>query len=399
MTETPGDRKPMKVLLLTSSYAPVLGGLQTAAGALARNLLAMGHEVQVVTNRYPRSLPGREIVDGVSVKRWQFLWPSWQDLRRGRLDLFLASLYYGPSVRVRLRRLLASFRPDVVNIHFPDGQIPFLLGLRDRFGFRLVVSLHGHDVERFTLNTDGGLDSRELRALLREADAVTACSRYLLESAGSLEPSVNGKGAVLYNGIDPERFQDTTPYLHGRPYLFAMGRLTYTKGFDLLLEALSRPEVSAYGVDLILAGEGEDRPALEEQARRLGLEGRVHFHGRASQEEVVRLLNGCRLLVVPSRVEPFGIVALEGLAAGKRVLATRVGGMNEFLAAFAAQSRHPSEAGCVRLVEASAEALAEGLRAELASTAPEETGTGSSFLKSHSWAKVTQRYARVLAGC
>ena len=158
----------------------------------------------MVTNRYPRRLPEREIVDGVGVERWQFLTPSFRQLRQGRLDLFLASLYYGPSVRSRLRRLLVSFRPEVVNLHFPDAQIPFVLGLNRRFGFRLVVSLHGHEVERFTAHGENGEEGRGLRALLCEADAVTACSQHLLESACRLEPSVQVKGAVVYNGIDSE---------------------------------------------------------------------------------------------------------------------------------------------------------------------------------------------------
>src|SRR5262245_14940853 len=99
-------RGRMKVLLLPSSYVPVLGGLQTVAHELARQLLAQGHEVRVVTNRYPRRLPASETVDGVPVERWSFLRPAWGQLRHGRPDLFLASLYYYPTVRTRLARLL-----------------------------------------------------------------------------------------------------------------------------------------------------------------------------------------------------------------------------------------------------------------------------------------------------
>ncbi|MHB1422893.1 MAG: glycosyltransferase family 4 protein [Gemmataceae bacterium] len=396
----------MKILLLTSSYAPVLGGLQTVTRALARNLLARGHEVRVVTNRYPRRLAGSEIVDGVSVRRWQFSRPSWRQLRQGRLDLFLAALYYCPRVQSRLRRLLVTFRPDVVNVHFPDNQIPFVLGLKRRFGFRLVVSLHGHEVERFTAHGEHNLDSRGLRALLREADAVTACSRYLLESASRLESSLHAKGAVIYNGIDSERFQDATLYQHPRPYLFAMGRLTRKKGFDLLLQALARIDVPAQGLDLIIAGEGEELSTLKEQAQGLGLERRVHFHGRASQEEVIRLLNGCRFLVVPSRVEPFGIVALEGLAAGKGVVATRVGGMAEFLDRETSPPRWRKcgKSGFARpavvLVAPTVEELAEGLREQLSRPLPvQESDELRAYVRDeYSWRRVTQRYERILGG-
>ncbi len=195
--------RPLKILLFPSSYAPVLGGLQTVAQALARNLSARGHSVRVVTKRYPRQLPEREMVEGVSVERWPLLRPSWRQLRQARPDLFLASLYYAPSVRNRMERLLRSFQPDVVNVHFPDAQIPFVLDLRRRFDFRLVVSLHGHDVQRFAEDEEQAPTTRALRSLLREADAVTACSRHLLDRACRLEPKVQAKGTVIYNGIDP----------------------------------------------------------------------------------------------------------------------------------------------------------------------------------------------------
>src|SRR5262249_6683038 len=120
-------------------------------------------------------------------------------------------------------------------------------------------------------------------------------------------------------------------YPHRRSYILAFGRLIYKKGFDLLLTAFAQIAPRYQEVDLILAGEGEERDALRAQAQQSGLEGRVHFFGRATPEEVVRLLNGCLFVAVPSRIEPFGIVALEALAAGKRVLATRVGGLGELL--------------------------------------------------------------------
>jgi glycogen(starch) synthase len=394
---SPGGR-PLRIVLLSASYLPVLGGLQTVVHALARQFRARGHDVRVVTNRYPRRLSASETIDGVAVERWQFLAPDWRDLRAGRADLFAASLYYYPTVLGRLGRLLRTFRPDVVNIHFPDGQIPFLLPQCRRRLFRLVASLHGNEVMRYT----GGEGTppapehlgRGLKALMREADAVTACSPDLLAAAARLEPSVAAKGVAIYNGIDPERFADKTPYVHQRPYILAYGRLTRKKGFDLLLEAFARVGAEESGADLLLAGEGEERAALEALARRLGLTDRVHFLGRVEPAEVVRLLNGCLFLVVPSRAEPFGIVALEGLAAGKPVLATRVGGMGPFLAELRAARPELS----VRLTEPTAESLACGLR-ELP-TNPPGCGAplGVPLRDAYSWARVAERYEHVLAG-
>ena len=333
----------MRILLMPSSYAPVLGGLQTVAQTLAQHL-SCSHEVQVLTNHYPRCLPAHEVVDGVAVRRWLFLSPRLTDLRRRRLDLLLASFCIRPYTLMRLNRLMHTFRPQVVNVHFPDNQIPYVLWLRRHFSFRLVASLHGHEIERFfeadqdELHQSAFAATRErrssaeqMRVLLRSADAVTACSRYLLDKAITLEPTVVAKGQAIYNGVDLQRFREKTAHPHSRPYILAYGRMTYKKGFDLLIEAFAPVAARCSDLDLVLAGDGEERSNLQARVRQLGMEARVHFYGRATPQQVVQLLNGCRGVVIPSRQEPFGIVAIEALAAGKPVLATQVGGLVEVL--------------------------------------------------------------------
>lgn len=394
------DGDLLRVLLISFSYPPVLGGLQTVTHTLARQLLTQGHAVQVVTNRYPRSLPHSEKLDSVSVERLLFLWPELDYLRKHRMDLFLASWFYGPTTLLRLVRLLRSFCPDVVNVHFPDAQTPYVLWLRRRFDFRLVVSLHGDEVlrwgkdegrttedERRRTKDERGLG--QLRAVLREADAVTACSGYLLGRAVELEVSIAGKGHVIHNGVDVERFRNSTPYQRARPYIFAYGRFTHKKGFDLLLQAFSQLTADVPPVDLILAGDGEERASLEKQAQHLGLADRVFFYGRAQPQEIVRLLNGSLFVVVPSREEPFGIVALEALAAGKPVLATRVGGLPEILSSLdgrGAALAHPTVGG-----------LAQGLgqwlerRDELSAWGEENQQRAAQFM----WERMVEKYLRV----
>jgi glycogen(starch) synthase len=385
----------MRVLLISSSYPPVLGGLQSVAHTLARNLIQRGHDVQVVTNRYPRSLPAKEVLDGVSVHRWLFLTPDLGHLRERRPDLFLASLYFFPSTLFRLTRLMRTFRPEVVNIHFPDAQVPFVHWLRRWFDFRLVVSLHGHEIERWFLDEPSSIVHRpssmlrRLRSILQEANAVTACSHYLLSKAIQLESSVAEKGRIIQNGIDAERFKDETSYPHPRPYILAYGRLTYQKGFDMLLSAFAQVAQGNPKVDLIIAGDGQEREALQSQARGLELDRRVHFFGRATPKEVVQLLNGCLFVVVPSRSDTFGITALEALAAGKPVLATRVGGLPELL-----------DGSVHRLVEPAVDALVEGLGEWLARHSEIKMlgERNRDRAVKYAWPQVVKRYLEAYSG-
>jgi glycosyltransferase involved in cell wall biosynthesis len=324
----------MRVLLMPASYPPVLGGLQTTVHALARQLINNNHRVAVVTNHYPCTQPQHEMLEGVDVRRWLLMVPNRDYLQHARPDLFVAACAAFPLGITRLARLVQQFRPNVVNVHFPDAQVPFVIWLRRHFAFRLVVSLHGDEVDRWfpdLMTHRASPKLRWLRSLLGMSDAVTACSRFMLDRAIQIEPSVASKGFVIHNGVDLQRFETTTSHIHPRPYILAFGRLTYKKGFDLLLQAYAHLPAEQRTVDLLLVGEGEQRDALLALTHQLGIEKHVRILKRAPSEEIVRLLNGCQFAVMPSRQEPFGITALEVLAAGKPLLATRVGGIPEFV--------------------------------------------------------------------
>lgn len=385
-----------RILIVSSSYAPVVGGVQTVAHNLAKQLIGCGHEVRVVTHRYPVALPAKETIDGIRVDRLLFLSPGTDYLSRRRLDLFGASLFYGPQSHSRLRKVMQDFRPEVVNVHFPDHQIPFILKLRSEFAFRLVVSLHGHDVERLDPEQESENGHKpngaraQLESILREADAITACSRHILDKASQIEASVAGKGHVIYNGVDLERFSNKARYAHPRPYVLAFGRLTYKKGFDLLLRAFAKAGSTDYPVDLIIAGSGEDRDQLEALAGELGIDLKTHFFGEASPDQIVELLNGSLFVVVPSRREPFGIVALEALAAGKEILASDTDGLGEFLS----KVREPN----VTLVEPTTEGLTGGLRKLFLSNGNGSSMASNQMPEQYSWANVARRYEHVLVG-
>ena len=387
----------MRILLISASYAPVLGGLQTVVRELAIRLQGLGHDVRIVTARYPRSLPKREVMDGIQIDRVLFLSPGIDQLKTGRFDLFLASLWIGPATRLRLFQLAKEFQPDVINVHFPLAANRFVLWLRTRIRFPLVVSLHGNEimtwyganlrpfngvthVERGFHQSDRG---RSLSQMLKTADRVTACSAWLLAKAAGLEKSVTGKGLAIHNGVDPARFSDKTCAGRERPYIFAFGRLTVLKGFDLLVSAFAQIAVEFPETDLVIGGDGEDREALRGLIEQTGLRLRVLLAGRLEPPDVVKYLNGCNFLVVPSRCKPFGIVAIEGLAAGKEVLAADTGGLREI-------------AG-LTLVPATEDGLRGGMAALLRnSPTPSRIGTPLTNMDAYNWEQAMEMWTTVL---
>ena len=374
----------MRLLLMTPSYPPVLGGVQFVTHSLAKGLIARGHSVQVVTKRYPRRLVAAEVIESVRVRRMLF-GAAGEALRRRRPDLLAASIYCSISGLIRMAQLVLNFRPETINLHFPGAEMSTILFLRKHFAFRLVVSLHGHEIERWLTNgtfVARGAQLELLQRTLRSANAITACSRYLLDQAVRIDPSVESKGSVVYNGIDVKTFSDAVPYVQSCPYVFGWGRFSYEKGFDLLIRSFSELAQAHPDLTLILAGEGREGAALRELTEELGLVGRVHFYGRATASEVASLLRGCRLAVIPSRQEAFGVVALEALASGRPLVATRVGGLPEIAATIGAPMilAEPHVADLVRAI----------------STAMSLAAPSQPLIETFSESQMLSRYERVL---
>lgn len=312
----------MKILLVASSYMPNVGGVQRAVSQMAKELDKRGDSVSVLTSRYPRTLPGEELIDGIRVTRWHFLLPRLRDVVRGRLDLFFAGCLFFPLTLVRLLWRIARDQPQVVNLHFVGAPSLFVTLARRLQRFRFVVSLHGNDVAGYAGRD--WLDQWIFRSTLDRADAVTACSAYLLDQAVQIAPAIEAKAQVIYNGIvEPQ----TSTVSHAFGELVVVGRLVPNKGVDDFLRAL----VELSGDQARVIGDGPERSKLELLARDLGIQDRVQFTGSQPYADVIGSMKNAKLIVVPSRQESFGLVALEAMSLGKPVVASHVGGLPEIL--------------------------------------------------------------------
>jgi glycosyltransferase involved in cell wall biosynthesis len=136
-------------------------------------------------------------------------------------------------------------------------------------------------------------------------------------------------GYVIPNPYDHQLFRRIPEVLRDRDLVF-LGRLVSDKGCDLLLDALAHLREQGVTPNLSIIGSGPARQALEDQVQRLHLASQVRFIGPQSGETLVRLLNEHRVMIVPSRWnEPFGVVALEGIACGCTVIGSSGGGLPE----------------------------------------------------------------------
>ena len=136
---------------------------------------------------------------------------------------------------------------------------------------------------------------------------------------------------MLLNGLDaPEAALVLAPA--GEPTVVAVGRLSEEKGFDVLLRAFARVLERAPSARLVIAGDGFRRDALVAEAMALGIAASVDFPGWVDGEALTELLDRASVVVIPSRAEGFGLVALEAALRGRAVVATDVGGLSEVVA-------------------------------------------------------------------
>jgi glycogen synthase len=315
----------VNVAILPSAFHPSLGGVEELSRQLALELRNQGHGVIVVTNQWPRTLPEFEDIDGLPVYRLPFRWPG------SGLKSEISYRLTRRRVESRLRELLRRNAVDVLHVQCVSSNGLYALGAQQRLNLPLVVTLQGE------LTMDAGrlfqtvpFAQSVLRRCMAEADVVTGCSGMTLgDGEAFFGQKLGDRGRVVFNAAQVADFGRVTPLANPRPYLFALGRLVPQKGFDVLLRAFADTGLAATH-DLLLAGDGPDREALQALIGELKLDGVARLVGRADRPQVAAYFKGAELFVLPSTAdEGLPVVTAEAMAAGKAVVATRSGGAPE----------------------------------------------------------------------
>jgi glycosyltransferase involved in cell wall biosynthesis len=273
----------MKILFSSYLFHPSVGGIESVSKVLAEKFAAADHEIHVITQTPGDAIAGANYL----VTRRPSLFQIFGLLRWS--DLFFQN-------NISLRSL-----------------IPALL-LRKR-----ILVVHQTWLE----NTRGGIgwNNRLKHALLRFVTNV-AISKAVADC-------ISGHSFVIGNPYDDTVFR-LIPNVARDKNLIFVGRLVSDKGVDLLLQALKLLQNDGVTPDLTIVGDGPEEKKLRKLGTELSLDRQVTFAGQKSGAALAELLNRHRILVVPSRwAEPFGIVALEGIACGCVVVGSEDGGLKE----------------------------------------------------------------------
>jgi glycosyltransferase involved in cell wall biosynthesis len=274
----------MKILMYSTSFYPGVGGMETVVLTLAYQFSEGGHEVRVVTYTPPPAAGDGHFPFRVSRN------PSNREL----LDLTRwCDVYYQACISLK-------------------GLWPLL-----RVPRTLFVTHH-----TWYRRTDGSTGWQDRLKLLvcRFAENI-AISK-------AIAGHIPAKSYIVPNPYRPV-FRKIEGIISDQDFIF-LGRLVSDKGADLLLEALKLLKERGILFRCTITGEGPEKETLQHLSRQYGVEEQVTFTGTVTGEDLIRLLNRHRIMVVPSRwKEPFGVVALEAIACGCVVVGSEGGGLPE----------------------------------------------------------------------
>ncbi len=320
--------------MLTWEFPPrIVGGIARHCNGLAKALASLGHEVHVFTLDFPGT-PGYEEVEGIKVYRTV--------TELGHPNFLTWALLFNHFLEKRMADVGRKVEFDVIHVHdwltTPAG-----ISFKHHSERPLVITVHSTEIGRAQglHNPDSlAIDGIEWWAAY-EADKVIVTS-------GSMKGELSGhfhlpakKIEIVANGIDLTKFQESSidrQSIRGRygvgPHeklVLCVGRLVPQKGIEHLIRAVPMIVGRFPEAKCVIVGEGWLRAHLEYVARSTGYQWKIKFTGFIPDSDLVALTKSADALVVPSIYEPFGIVALEGMAAGVPVVASQVGGLAEVI--------------------------------------------------------------------
>jgi glycosyltransferase involved in cell wall biosynthesis len=358
----------MRILFLADYFPkptnPMMG---TWALDQARALAAAGLEVRVAsfTSWVPRfaarskgarayaTCPATHKWDGLQVDYPRWLYYAVGPVKRWGVHRPLPQMLVGwASARRALLRLVGQHRPELIYAHhtLPNGYLAYRL--HRELGLPYVITDHSFD---YILACEHAPQRRALfERVTGAASQVVAVSERMGADLRRLFPRARVR--VVHNGSDlPDPSvlsQPRPPELERRTVIFSAGMFYERKGFPLLVRAFAKVAERHPSAVLRIAGGGDCAPEVDAAARESGLGDRLQLLGMQSHERVLQEMAWCDLFALVGWDEPFGVVFSEAMAAGKPIVFSNDGGINDL-----ARDRVHGRAVPPRDLDAAAEAL------------------------------------------
>ncbi|WP_320537903.1 glycosyltransferase [Pseudarthrobacter sp. IC2-21] len=316
---TPADQRPLTILIAADTYPPHVNGAAQFSYRLAKGMTARGHNVNVLACRADNGPSFTEFRSEATVHRLH---------SHGVFTHEYFRICLPWEIKKEISLLFDRINPDVVHIqsHYMIGE--HVLYEAVKRGIRIVATNHFMPENlnpflpfpQWLKDIIGKISWKDMGKVMGQADVVTTPTP--LAAKAMHQHAFLRKVLPLSNGIDSAAYELQPGEViepHANPTVVFVGRLAEEKHIDVLINAVSKtpPELN---IHLEIVGGGEVRPALEAQAKRLGLENRVRFLGLASDEELRETYVKADLFCMPGTAELQSLVTLEAMSASTPVV-------------------------------------------------------------------------------
>jgi glycosyltransferase involved in cell wall biosynthesis len=324
----------LRVMMLTWEFPPrIIGGISPHVYYLSRSLAKNGVKVYVVTCDFPGA-PAHETVDSVEVYR--------VDSYKNPSPDFASWVYL---MNMNMQKEAASLVRELGGVdifHAHDWLVANAgIGLKHVFRRPLLATVHSTEYGRRNgIHSDYERMIHETEAWLTyEAWKVICCSNYMVSHVKWVFGLPEDKLVMIPNGVDAKEYEKSDIDLNQFRRRFALpeekivlfvGRLVYEKGIHVLINAVPKV-LEKVNAKFVIVGNGYMQQSLLEHIRNIGLAHKVMFTGFVDDKTLRNLQKCADVSVVPSLFEPFGIVALEAMAAKSPVVVSDTGGLSEIV--------------------------------------------------------------------
>jgi glycosyltransferase involved in cell wall biosynthesis len=394
----------MKIIEVTPFFLPSEGGTQRVALNLAREYVAMGHQVSVLTyNAYANTEKGlictallkrTENYEGIRILRFKY--STFSNIR----------LSFSIPLSLRLLKMLLEQKGDLVHYHgfFYLPNVILVIFACKIARKPVLLTTHGLHEAIFDYSISNNIFLKlfafaSMKIVLKNVNAIVALSSADSTALTRLRLSTE-KIHCIPNGVDIRKFQDHI-YNDGLrrkysipcygPLILCVCRISKNKGLEYLLRAGSKLAQKIGYINILIIGPSVDKQYkadLLKLANNLGISSNTHFKEGVPDEDLVSFYKKANLFVLPSEHETLPLVILEAMAAGCPLIATRVGGIPDIVAdgktGFLVTPRSEDELFEKMLLVLSDENLRNRIQKDQAK-----------FIVDYSWEKIAKRMIKI----
>ncbi len=332
----------MKILMVSANYPPKIGGPASSVPELSKKLSEKGHQVQIVTVKFP-GFKKKTKEQGFAVFR------AWQPSQNAEKSSTFSNILSALSMSLLVAQRIKKFKPDLIHAHDLNlSALASILGKKIAFSNIPILSKYTGDLSLEYLMNYGKMPYEKIKNKysankkmplkikffdkiqnwLEKHSTKIACPSEFQQNQLLKKRIKKIKTIVLRNAVDLQLF-NYKKFSQTKKYILFSGRLVKWKGISHLIKAMKELVKENPELRLKIIGTGPEKEKIVKQIAVFGLEKNVELLGKVKRSKMPEIISKSSMVIMPSLYDPFPHLMLETLAMKKPLLASKTGGIPE----------------------------------------------------------------------